>query len=475
MARRQCQLDGRVRGCSDARPRAGRRRRCTSSSSGRLREHVRSGRLAPGASVPSSRRWPVELGVCAGVVLEAYAQLTAEGYLHGEPGGATRVAGLTPGARAPAAAKLARRPHALSTTIRALPDLAGFPARELDALAAGGAARGAVRGPWSTAIPGAPRSCAMSSWPTSVASGAPPGTRAHTRQTAASRRPSRWCAGRCVSAASNGSRSRIRLGRAHRLIAEGAGLQPVVARRRRSRDRRVRARRLGRCEVVVVTPAHQFPTGVVLSPERRAALLEWAEDRDALIVEDDFDAELRYDQRPMGALQGLAPERVCHIGSASKRLAPGTAARVDARPLVADRRAHLREKGVGRRRAAGPRGARAGRLHRPRRARPPPAPDAPALPLARAIALMDALARLLPGARVRRDRGRAVRARCSCPGTERTPDQAPACAGWAGGPELASRRAVPARGAGARDRLREPDRAGDRAGSRGREVPARGA
>lgn len=76
------------------------------------------------------------------------------------------------------------------------------------------------------------------------------------------------------------------------------------------------------CEVVVVTPAHQFPTGVVLAPERRVELLEWAEDRDGLIIGDDYDSELRYDRVAVGALQGLAPERVCHAGSVSKRLAP---------------------------------------------------------------------------------------------------------------------------------------------------------
>src|SRR5581483_4335980 len=77
------------------------------------------------------------------------------------------------------------------------------------------------------------------------------------------------------------------------------------------------------CDTVVVTPAHQFPTGVVMSSERRAALLAWADEVDGLIVEDDYDSELRYDRGPVGALQGLAPERVCHIGSAAKRLAPG--------------------------------------------------------------------------------------------------------------------------------------------------------
>jgi GntR family transcriptional regulator / MocR family aminotransferase len=75
-------------------------------------------------------------------------------------------------------------------------------------------------------------------------------------------------------------------------------------------------------EAVLVTPAHQFPTGVVLSAGRRAALLEWAERRDALVLEDDYDAEFRYDRAPVGALKGLAPERVAYLGSASKTLAP---------------------------------------------------------------------------------------------------------------------------------------------------------
>ena len=75
-------------------------------------------------------------------------------------------------------------------------------------------------------------------------------------------------------------------------------------------------------DAVLVTPAHQFPTGVVLSPPRRAALLEWAERRDAILLEDDYDAEFRYDRAPVGALKGLAPERVAYLGSASKTLAP---------------------------------------------------------------------------------------------------------------------------------------------------------
>jgi GntR family transcriptional regulator/MocR family aminotransferase len=73
---------------------------------------------------------------------------------------------------------------------------------------------------------------------------------------------------------------------------------------------------------VVLTPAHQAPTGTVLAPERRHALLEWATERDAIIIEDDYDAEFRYDREPVGALQGLAPDRVIATSSVSKTLGP---------------------------------------------------------------------------------------------------------------------------------------------------------
>jgi GntR family transcriptional regulator/MocR family aminotransferase len=73
---------------------------------------------------------------------------------------------------------------------------------------------------------------------------------------------------------------------------------------------------------VYVTPAHQYPTGAVLLAARRAALLAWADRRGAFVLEDDYDAEYRYDREPVGALQGLGPERVIYIGSASKTLAP---------------------------------------------------------------------------------------------------------------------------------------------------------
>jgi GntR family transcriptional regulator/MocR family aminotransferase len=78
-----------------------------------------------------------------------------------------------------------------------------------------------------------------------------------------------------------------------------------------------------RAPAVLLTPAHQFPTGVVLAPQRRRDLLDWAAAADGLIVEDDYDAEFRYDRAPVPALHASAPELVAYAGSTSKTLAPG--------------------------------------------------------------------------------------------------------------------------------------------------------
>ena len=72
---------------------------------------------------------------------------------------------------------------------------------------------------------------------------------------------------------------------------------------------------------VVLTPAHQSPTGVVLT-DRRRQLLERARTTNALIIEDDYDAEFRYDRSPVGTVQGLAPDRVVLLGTVSKSLIP---------------------------------------------------------------------------------------------------------------------------------------------------------
>jgi GntR family transcriptional regulator/MocR family aminotransferase len=89
-------------------------------------------------------------------------------------------------------------------------------------------------------------------------------------------------------------------------------------------DQGIRVDRLAAAgtHAVIVTPAHQFPTGVVLAPARRAALTEWARGAGAFVLEDDYDAEYRYDRAPVGAVQGLAPDSVVYAGTVSKTLAP---------------------------------------------------------------------------------------------------------------------------------------------------------
>jgi GntR family transcriptional regulator/MocR family aminotransferase len=84
----------------------------------------------------------------------------------------------------------------------------------------------------------------------------------------------------------------------------------------------VTALEAGDVDAVVLTPAHQWPTGVVLAPARRQAVVAWARRRAAVLIEDDYDAEFRYDREPVGALQGLAPDRVVLLGTVSKALAP---------------------------------------------------------------------------------------------------------------------------------------------------------
>ena len=178
---------------------------------------------------------------------------------------------------------------------------------------------------------------------------------------------------------------------------EAAGARgPVRRRRRRCRSRArpawrssavpvdadgIRVDALDRtdADALVLTPSHQWPTGAVLSADRRAAVLRWARERRALVVEDDYDAEYRYDRAPIGAMQGLAPDLVVYAGTASKTLAPGLRLGwlvVAARP----RRRRRRGQAARRPRLARPRSARVRRLRGPGRVRSSPAPDAAPLP-----------------------------------------------------------------------------------------------
>lgn len=107
----------------------------------------------------------------------------------------------------------------------------------------------------------------------------------------------------------------------HRRLIASAGLTPVpMAVDQDGAD--VRSLATLDVSAVVLTPAHQFPVGVPLAADRRRWLVGWAERVDALVIEDDYDGEFRYDRRAIGALQSLAPQQVAYLGTASKAVAP---------------------------------------------------------------------------------------------------------------------------------------------------------
>jgi GntR family transcriptional regulator/MocR family aminotransferase len=283
-----------------------------------LRDAIRDGRLPAGARLPSSRGLAGELGISRGVVTSAYDQLTAEGYLETRQGSPVRVAR---GVRAqpprpPAPSLLAHFAYDFSP---GLPDLAGFP-----------------RGRWLRSLRTAWRETALDAVGYGDPRGVPELREAladylvRARGAAADPEHLLVCTGfrqglslTCRWLRSGGV-EHVALEdpgwHAHRLIVDESGLDvtpiPVDV-----EGIDVAALTESGADAVVVTPAHQFPTGVVLSARRRAALIEWAERGDRLIIEDDYDGELCRDR--VGALQGLAPDRVLYIGSASKRTVPG--------------------------------------------------------------------------------------------------------------------------------------------------------
>jgi GntR family transcriptional regulator/MocR family aminotransferase len=285
-----------------------------------IREDIRAGRLAAGSRLPSTRSLAAELGVSRGVISEAYGQLAAEGYLLASQGAPTRVA-LTVRTPAPRAPSPSLHPAFAYRLDPGLPDLAGFPRdRWLRSLRAAWRQTpiDAVDYPDPRGVPALRETLAEYLGRACGAAADPEQLMLCTGFSQGLSLIARWLSSRGVG--------RVALEdpgwHAHRLIVEQAGLE-VVPVPVDGDGIRVDALAASDAAAVIVTPAHQFPTGRVLSSERRAALIEWAERGERLIIEDDFDAELRYDRGGVGALQGLAPERVAYIGSASKRLVPG--------------------------------------------------------------------------------------------------------------------------------------------------------
>jgi GntR family transcriptional regulator / MocR family aminotransferase len=287
-----------------------------------LRSAIRSGRLAGGERLPASRDLARDLGISRGVVVEAYEQLVAEGFLVARQGSGTRVAGLQPAPAAADALPAATAPSRIAYDLRVgTPDLSAFPRRAWLA---------AMRQVMQT-IPHA-----------AFGYGDPGGVPALRTELAAYLRRVRAAE---VPAEGPVVTNGVAQGM-HLVIGVLAQTGPVplavedphsvrtLALLEAAGARRVPvpvdqegidvgALRRTPARAVLVTPAHQYPTGVVLSPRRRAALVAWATEVDGLVLEDDYDAEFRYDRDPVGCLQALCPQRVVLLGSVSKALAPG--------------------------------------------------------------------------------------------------------------------------------------------------------
>src|SRR6516165_6320515 len=292
-----------------------------------IRERIRSGSLSAGITLPPTRALAAELGVSRGVVVEAYAQLVAEGYLTSRSGGYTQVAsGPTAASHAtgprqhrvaPARvsgpsvdfgygrANLAAFPRGawLRSVRRVLTEAADERLGYLDG-------RGAVElrselADYLNRVRGTsadPETIVITSGYAQAVSLLMGVLAARGASTVAVEDPS----------ASDDARP----------IAQALGLNVVGV---PVGDDGVRVDAVAEldADVLILTPSHQWPTGGVLSPQARAAVLGWAQRTGALVLEDDYDAEYRYDRAPIGAIQGLDPDRVAYAGTASKTLAPG--------------------------------------------------------------------------------------------------------------------------------------------------------
>lgn len=286
-----------------------------------LRAAIREQRLAAGQRLPATRTLADDLGIARGTVVEAYAQLQAEGYLTARHGAGTWVADVRAAAPRPAgqAAPPDRAPR--FNFGPGLPDLAAFP-----------------RAAWTSALRRALRDAPASTLGYGDPRGRPElrealaAYLARARGAVADPELIVVCGG-FVHGLSLLSRvlhaqgvRRIAMEDPclwwHRDVASSAGLHvvPLPVDEQGARTDLLDGSDAG---AIFLAPAHQFPLGAVLHPERRTAAIAWARAAAALVVEDDYDAELRYDRQPVGALQALDPDHVAFAGTTSKTLAPG--------------------------------------------------------------------------------------------------------------------------------------------------------
>jgi GntR family transcriptional regulator/MocR family aminotransferase len=287
---------------------------------GQLRSRIRDGALRAGTALPSTRDLARQLGISRRVVVDAYGQLTAEGYLSVRQGARPRVAAPAVGT-SPAPARPMPRTAELRFDFRpSMPDVTTFP-RAAWARCLRNAATAITDADLSYGDP-----CGVEALRSALADylGRVRGVVAATENVVITSGYTQALAVVCRALAQSGAR-RIALESPadpeYGMIAARAGLEPVPV----AVDAdgiRVDLLDAANVDAVVVTPAHQHPTGAVLSSARRTDLVAWLRAREAIAVEDDYDAEYRYDRAAVGAVQGLEPDRVVYAGSASKTLAP---------------------------------------------------------------------------------------------------------------------------------------------------------
>ena len=282
-----------------------------------VRDAIRSGRLDAGDPLPSTRTLAGDLGVARGTVVEAYEQLIAEGWLVARQGATTRVAELPPAPPAPAEPPAVPAPRHDLRPGHA--DPSSFPRQAWAAVMrrilaeapdeAFGYADPRGRAELRAALAGylgRARAVRAAAATVQVCAGAGHGLGIAFRAVAA--------LGVRTVAVEDPSSPRMRE------IAAAAGLTVRALPCDELGARADALAGLG-AGAVVVTPAHQYPLGVTLSPRRRAELIAWAGGSGGIVIEDDYDGELRYDRQPIGALQALDPSRVIYVGTTSKSLA----------------------------------------------------------------------------------------------------------------------------------------------------------
>lgn len=285
-----------------------------------LRDSIRTGRLATGTRLPSSRVLAHDLGVSRSTIVSAYEQLNAEGFLASRHGQGTIVADVPTGA-APADDEDLLGPTPTWDFRPGEPDPTSFPRREwLQSL------RRVVSDPSGDAM-GYPDPRGRIELRHTLA-----GHLARTRSVVTDA-GSMFVYGGVAAGLGFIAEAFRRAGITHiaveeamlpmhRVVLRVAGLEVQTI---RVDDEGIVVEDLvaSNAQAVLVTPGNHYPYGVTMSPDRRAQLVSWADLADAWIIEDDYDGEFRYDRRPIGALQALAPHRVIYAGTASKSLAAG--------------------------------------------------------------------------------------------------------------------------------------------------------